>query len=352
MNRSDLDAAAAEGIITASQARALSEFLASRRPTADPATATFSITHVLYYLGGMIAIGALSLFMTLAWERIGAAALLATALAYCAAALALAAWFERRTLAIPAGIMATLAIVTVPLAVYAVQHLLGLWPESKPGASYRDYHYLIDWRWIVMELATLAAGAVVLRHFRYPFLLMPIAVTLWYLSMDLAPFLTGESQWSESLSRTRKWISIAMGATVIAFAFLIDLRSRFTRDYAFWLYLFGLATFWGGLSLLGSGLLSGKLIYLAINIVLVLTGAVIGRRAFAVFGGIGIAIVLGDISHTYFKDSFAFTIALTFIGLGIVGAGVLWQRAEAAIAVRLREFLPPALRELLEARRG
>lgn len=48
-------------------------------------------------------------------------------------------------------------------------------------------------------------------------------------------------------------------------------------------------TFWGGLTSLGSDALSGKLVYLAINLVLVFVGAVLIRRALTVSGAIGIA---------------------------------------------------------------
>lgn len=303
----------------------------------------------------MIAIGALSLFMALAWERIGAGGLLATALCYAGLAWALAVWFERRALAVPAAaLMGTLLVAVVPLAVYAAQHLLGYRPaEDARAGSYRDYHYRIDWRWILMEFATLAAGVVALRRFRYACLVMPIAVTLWYMGMDLTPLLAGGADpWSEPVWTLRKWISIAFGAAMILVALFVDLRSRYSHDYAFWLYLFGLATFLGGLTLLESRGLPGKLVYVAINVALVLVGAMLVRRAFAVFGGIGMALGLGSISRTYFADSLAFTVALTFIGLAIIGAGVWWQRHEARLASRLQSLLPHDLRELLGARRG
>ena len=45
-----------------------------------------------------------------------------------------------------------------------------------------------------------------------------------------------------------------------------------------------------------------------------------------------------------------FPLALSVIGLGVVGLGILWQKREAAIAQRLRAFLPEPLRELIERR--
>ena len=88
------------------------------------------------------------------------------------------------------------AAALVPLAVYGLQNLLGWWPE---GEAARDYHRHIDGRWLMMELATLAAGAVMLWRFRLPFLVMPVAVTLWYLSMDLAPLLAGSAPTTRAL---------------------------------------------------------------------------------------------------------------------------------------------------------
>ena len=339
MNRSELESAVRAGIVSGEQADRLVEFYAAR--SASPG---FTFVNVLYYLGGMIAIGALSLFMTLAWNRLGGWGGFLTAACYLVLFLALTHWFkERKGLSVPAGIMATLAVVTVPLAIFSAQMALGYWSADKP---YRDYHVFIDWRWIMMEFGTLAAGAILLWRYRFPFMLMPIAVTLWYMSMDLVPFLFGD--WRDW--EVRKWVSVWFGIATVLLALWVDLRSRASRDYAFWLYIFGVLTFWGGLSAMNSGSELGKFLYCMINIAMVLAGAVLGRRVFAVFGGLGIAGYLGHLSYRVFKDSLLFPFALTAIGLAIVALGVLWQRREAVWAARLRAFVPAALRELIEAR--
>jgi hypothetical protein len=45
-----------------------------------------------------------------------------------------------------------------------------------------------------------------------------------------------------------------------------------------------------------------------------------------------------------------FPLALSVVGLAIIGLGVLWQRREARWSARLRGWLPAPLRELIEAR--
>ena len=348
IRRSDLEGAVREGILSAAQADRLAAHLSGGGPAQDAASPRFTFVHVLYYLGGMIAIGAMSLFMTLGWNSLGGWGGCVTAIFYGVLALALTHWFlERKQLEIPAGIMATLAVVTVPLAIFAAQMALGYWGADKP---FRDFHFYIDWRWILMELGTLAVGVVLLWRYRFPFMLMPISVTLWYMSMDLVPFLMGGEDRIYYDWEIRKFISLWFGIAMTLVAFWVDLRSRFSRDYAFWLYLFGVLTFWGGLSLMDSGSQWGKLAYCGINVAMILAGAVLGRRVFAVFGGLGVAFYLGDLSWHVFKDSLAFPFALSALGLAIIGLGVLWQRREAQWAASVRRYVPRPLRELIEAR--
>ncbi len=199
-----------------------------------------------------------------------------------------------------------------------------------------------------MELGTLAAGAVLLWRYRFPFMLMPIAVTLWYMSMDIAPFIGGGVAWADW--ELRKLVSLYFGLAITLLAFWVDLRSRFSRDYAFWLYLFGVLTFWGGLSSMNSGSELGKLVYCGINVLMILIGAVLGRRVFAVFGGLGLAGYLGHLSWRVFRDSLVFPFALSLIGLAIIWLGVIWQRREAQWSEKLRGLLPAPLRELIEQR--
>lgn len=341
LNRGMLKEAVDRGLIDASQAERLWDFLAEQSRD----TPSFRPAHILYYLGGLIAIGAMSLFITLGWERFGGWGLCGIALAYGMAGLWLTDYFLRRgNLAIPAGIAATFVVVLTPLAVYGLQAALGYWAEGRP---YRSYHTHIDWRWMIMELVTLASGAVMLWRYRLPFLVMPVAVTLWYMSMDLTPFLFGDNDHSWEL---RRFVSLWFGLLVTLLAFWVDIRSRHDKDYAFWLYLFGVLAFWGGLSSMDSDSELGKFIYLCINLAMIAVGATLSRRVFAVFGGLGAAGYVGHLAYDVFKDSMLFPFALTAIGLSVVYLGILWQRHEDALSMRLRGLLPPALRELIENR--
>ncbi|MES2071276.1 MAG: DUF2157 domain-containing protein [Pseudomonadota bacterium] len=341
------------GLIHYGQVDPLLHYLEERLAKHRAANARFTGGNVLYYLGGMLAIGACTLFSTLAVEKWGMPVLLDMSLVYILCTITLAIWMDSRDLGVPAGIFATLTIALVPLATFSLQSVMGFWADEASAAHYRDFHALIDWRWLIMELTTLLAGAIMLWRFRYSFLVMPIAVTLFYMGMDIVPALfmhSDGSMFSADGWAVRQQIAMVFGLLMLVLAFVVDVRSRNGVDYAFWLYLFGLLTFWGALSTMGSGDLSGKFVYLAINTLLILLGAILERRMFTVFGGIGVAMMLGQLAWTVFKDSFVFVALLTLLGFALIGAGLWWSKHEHKICARLRSLLPESMQMMLLAR--
>lgn len=339
VTKEKLDLAVSEGIISQEQSDKLFDFLKTL-PSIGP---SFDFTHVLYYMGGLIAIGAMTLFMNLGWESFGGWGIFFIALAYAVVGFKLANNFQRKGYAIPAGICATFVVALAPLAIYGLQQAMGWWPDQTP---YRYYHRYIKWHWLYLEFGTLAVGAIIAYRYRYPFLQMPIAVTLWYMSMDIAAMLAGGITYFE----LRSLVSMYFGLAMTLLAFWVDIRSSKSGDYAFWLYLFGIITFWGGMTSLHSDSEISKFIYCCINLVLILIGVVIVRKVFVIFGAIGVSIYLGHLANEVFKDSLLFPVALTAIGLGIVYLGIIWQKNEKEITQKVRSYLPLPLRELLAKR--
>lgn len=277
----------------------------------------------------------MTLFMTLGWENFGGKGILLISLAYMALGLSLTYYFlYQKKLVIPAGITGAFTVALTPLAVYGLQNMLGYWTD---GYSYRDYHVFIDWRWLMMEISTLLVGVIMLWRYRLPFMLMPVAATLWYMSMDLAPFLYGDEYlgWQQ-----RQMVSVIVGALMIILALVIDFRSQNRqKDYAFWVYLFGVIAFWGGLSTMDSGSELNKFIYCCINIGMIIFGAIMNRRVFVIFGALGIMGYLGYLSYNVFRDSVMLPIALSALGFMIMALGIWWQKNEARLFDRLRKII-------------
>ena len=149
----------------------------------------------------------------------------------------------------------------------------------------------------------------------------------------------------------RKLVSLYSGLLMIDLAFWVDIRSRHKADHAFWLYIFGVITFWGGLSSQSSDDELSNFIYFCVNLLMIGVGALLIRRVFVVFGALGSCGYLGYLAFDVFRDSWLFPMTLTTIGFGGVYLGILWQKYGQAITQKSRLLLPVQLRELLEAQR-
>lgn len=337
----DLARAVSAGVLQPGQDQALLAFLRQQ----PESRASFQLAHVAFYLGALLIMCAMGWLLTEAWMRIGDGALLAIALLYIGGITLFALSLQRRNQPVAAGVLAAVAVSIVPLAVFAIERLAGWWPLDDAQGDYHQYYTYVQGGWLAMEAATVLAGLLMLRLIRFPFIVMPIAVALWFMSMDLSEWFHGDLfSWEQ-----RRTVSLWFGLGLLLVFLVIDGRTR--RDYAFWGYLAGLAAFWGGLTLMDSGSEWGKAAYCLINLGLMGLAVLLRRPVFMVFGAMGVAAYLGYLSYEVFADSLLFPVILTLIGLGVIGLGVLYQKRREALSEQLRAQLPECLVQLLPALR-
>lgn len=331
--KSDLLQASADSGVSSEQAEVLWKALERR----ESRSTRFDVPNVAYYLGALVVMAAMGWLMTTAWERFGGRGIfgIATAYAACFAIVGHRLW-RREPYRVPGGLLVTLAVWMVPLAIYGLERAAGIWPQGDPGA-FAEYNIAVKGSWFLMEIGTIAAGLAALRVVRFPFLTFPIAFAFWYMSMDLAPLLLGRPHdvwyagWNDAL-----WVSLCAGLIMLVLSFLIDRRTR--EDYASWGYLFGLLSFSGGLPVLMRTEPAWAL-YGLINLALMCLAVVLQRRVFLVFGAIGVYLYLGHLAYVVFKNSLMFPFALSVLGLAIIYGGVLYQRHHERIESRLRGTL-------------
>ncbi|WP_116473484.1 DUF2157 domain-containing protein [Zobellella maritima] len=337
LDKHKLKRAADRGLLRPEQVEPLWRFLTAQ----DPRQTRFQFSHILYYLGGLMAIGAMSLFMTLGWQQFGGWALVTTGLLYALAGLGLTEWFRARRLFIPTGICAVLVVVLTPLTLYGWQYAQGWW---EPGGPYPMLFGSGHWRPLSLELATLAVAAIMLWRYRLPLLMLPLAATLWFLVLDTSGWLLDERP------EVQQWASLWCGLLMTMAAIRIELANDSRQDFAFWLYLWGGTTFWAGLSLLQLGGNEPGPEYLVGNLLMILLGTLLVRRILVGLGGLGTAWYLGYLAWEVFADSLLFPLALTAIGLAVMGLGIFWQRHQRRLTERLLAMLPPRLSALLARR--
>jgi hypothetical protein len=339
----DLRAAVTAGVLPSTQFDALLTFLTTRAPEQAAAGPKFDVVHLLWYAGALVVISAMGLFSTLAFSQMGGVGLTITAVVYAVAFAAAGNYlWTVKQLRTPGGLLIAVAVAMTPLAVYGIQDANGAWTEFGKPASMRDFYIWIKGSFVFMELATIAAAIVALRFYRFPFIVFIMAVALWFLSMDIVPWIAGTSYGNWELSRK---VSIWFGLGVIVAAVVTNLRQR-SGDFAFWLYLFGVLTFWGGITATSGGSNVDKALYCALNIGFLLLSVALSRRVFAVFGTIGIAMYLGDLAGKLFKDSMLFPFALSLIGIGIIALGLYLNRHQREIGAWVEARIPASLQRL------
>jgi hypothetical protein len=341
IEREDLDWAVNEDLIDADVAERLWQAWQERKRHVPQ----FNFVNVAYYFGALIVIFGMFFYLTLAWESLGGQGIFGLACIYMLifALTGRHLWFDQR-LKIPGGLLTTIAVCMVPLAIYGFQRMTGIWPYGDPG-NYHNYHIWVKASWFYMEVGTILSGLLALWWIRFPFLTLPIAYSLWYMSMDLTPLIFGKEEytWVE-----RCLVSFWFGIATIIIAFLIDRRFRRSQgDFAFWLYLSGLMAFWGGLTLMDAGSEWERFLYFLINLFLILLSVLLRRRVFVIFGAMGVIGYLGHLSYEVFRDSLLFPIAISFVGVLIIFGGVQYQKNSAAWEAWLHRVLPESLLQLL-----
>ncbi len=353
--RNDLDAAAAAGVLDRQTVDRLLGFLAGRTPAAvaDAVHASpvrFDVSHLLWYAGALVIMGAMGLFSTTAFSLMGGKALTFTASVY-AIAFVFAGhilWY-RRDLRTPGGLLIACAVAMAPLAVFGTQDWAGWWiGDVKPG-TYRDYYIWIKGGWVPMEITTVIAGLIALYFYPFPFIVAVVSLAVWFFTMDFVDLIidrktAGYSDYWALRRTVTQWFGLA----VIVVAWAIDIRKR-SGDFAFWLHLVGIVTFWGAVTSQSSNSEVAKAIYCTMNVGLVFLAVFLARRVYAVFGTLGIIFYLGHLADKVFKDSLLFPFALSLIGIGIIGLGILYFRNRARIQSWFDAAIPGALARLRPA---
>jgi len=345
---SDLAAARDAGLITQDQYEQVIRFLDSKRKNPGPAVKPkFDLTHVLWYAGAVLIMAAMGLFSNDAFNRMGGWALVATGCIYAFVSTAAGYYlWHRKGLHTPGGLLAAVAVSMVPLIIYGIQDAFDLWRYAlgDPG-QYNNFFPFVNGSWLYMELGTIAAAVVVLRYFPFPFILLIAGIALWFMSMDLAMWFTSTPGAYDEFE-IRQRVTIWFGAAMIVVAWAIDLFRGSRPDFGFWLHIFGILAFWGGITAYGDGTELQGAIYCAINVALIGLGIFLDRRVYAIAGTLGIATYLGHLAFKVFQDVMVFSFALSAIGIFVIALGLLLNKNYQAIAAAFDAVLPTPLKRL------
>lgn len=342
ITQEDLSWAVSQEIINERQSQALWKAWNSRVEAAPK----FDLVNLAYYFGAILIMLALGWFLTTCWASASSELLLIVTSIYVGGFLFTGhRLWKGPTTKVPGGLLAAVAVSLFPLIIYCFEKILGLWPTGTDPGSYGRFHVYVQGSWVAMEVLTILGGALVMRLIAYPFVLAPISVAMWYLSMDLTPLMFGQNKlsWSES-----GMVSLVCGLLTIMLAFWLDRRTRDSKlDFGFWLYLFGVVEFWGGVIACGKGGELGQFLFFLLNLGMLVVSVLLQRRIFAVFGSFGVIGYLCHLGYSVFQNWMLFPFLLTAVGLGVIAATIQYQKNRQAIEGFFKGLVPEGLRPYL-----
>jgi len=323
--------------------QALSKSQTNVQVTASQEASRFDIAQLLWYGGGVLVMIAMSWFMARAGEIYGSGAVSALSILYTGAFAGLGLKLLKDGVKTPAAVLFTLAVLMTPVT-------LG----SGLEALHFDHFIGSNAGLLTLELATAAIGLFALSRAKSSLLSAPIYGSFWLISITLAWMVTGhDSGFMGFFEHIENFyvVSMVIGMVILASAVVVD--NRFGRDpgtdYSWWGYLFGVAAFWIPMSLLDSGGELGKFIYFGVNIFLMLTSVVFGRRILLLAGAIGSTYYIGHVLW-FFSGSLLFPFLLIGAGLGVIALGLQYRRHQAAVEASVLAMVPGFVRRVLPKR--
>lgn len=325
IDRDLLERAVAQGLLHPAQLEPFFAFLQAQQGVLPLRTGW--MTQLLYGFGGVLAVGALSLFMTLGWQLFGGWAVMLLGVAYASVFFVATELLRaRKQSSFLIGWLAMGVVVSLPLAVFGLEWELGWWEGF---SSYRHWFLGQGRGWLLPELTLFGSALVLLLRYRLPVLTAPLTVLAWKWLTYYAP-----SSWGGEAVLSLSW-----GVLCFVFAVWLDLKRRSEKDFAGWFYGWALLLVWTVYLIEYTSLLKGHG-HALLALLTLLIGMLIRRKSYVVVGGLALVVYVGWLSWEVFEDSWLFPFVLTGLGALLIATGLYWQRIEARASGGLVRMLP------------
>jgi len=193
-------------------------------------------------------------------------------------------------------------VMISPVVTYSIQKCFNYWPVD----PFYDGFF--------QEVTCFTLGIIAINFVPFPFLTAPISLSFYiFMEYNLAHLFFAIPSLEQLC-----WISIIFGAFMLVFFYLIDLQ-KFSQDWCFWGYFFGVSAFWGGFTTLyylynypiytspGFGL-----VYFAVNLFLMGMAVVLQRIIFFVLGGLGSSYYIANFLFLYSTTTLNSFISILF----------------------------------------
>ena len=271
--------------------------------------AIWSSSAFLFYLGTVVALFAVLWLLGSLNGPDSDLGLVGWATLALAALVGVAEWLRRAELPILAGLAAFAGLIVFGAWVGSVVDWLGFGTGNSESFFQPEFEPSL----LVIEALIVAVGLAAVRLFRFPLLMLPVALVTWYGLVDNISLLTGDPD-----DDAHAVVAIVVGLLLVAAAVWLDRTDR--APYAFWPHVVGSVAVGGGiLELLGNDDWAWALGGL-ISLGYIAAARAFGRSNYAVIGAIGVLAV-----GTYFIEQWYSFISIPFFFEGEGSDEATWK---------------------------
>ena len=325
-----LDAAVSLGIITGDQALKIRELTPDRRGDVEQPRAN-NAASIGYLLGALTVLIAMAWFLADRWEWLGAGGVLAVVALYAALFHLVGRKLRAEGFPNAAGLLVVLMVLLTPVAVTALNELVGWFERQGAACHYPDF---IFWACrgeeVVMELATAAVALFALRRVRFSLLVVPLVV------IGLrALFHTSDALFRAGLDALSSgWIWMIGASVLTAMAYHLSRVQRGDEDFAFWLHLAAVVSAVASTTLLLGELREFRHLLVPGAVVALFFALRMKRLIWQLLGLGWFASYLIWLASDVFTDTPFFPIVLAALGVGMIILTVWLQRNSARLVAR------------------
>lgn len=243
-----------------------------------PLKPTWRSATFLQYLGTAFAVGALLALFSVLQDEHGSWGLFLYSVLVLAIVVVLALGAERRGEPVVAGLVAFIAVVCWAVVLGALFDGLGFAIAPNPDSFFNGGLGLDT---IVLELLLIGGAAFALGRFRFPLLVLPIAVVSWYAVMDLFEGVLGGGNSATAI------LAILVGLVYVLIGAAYDGGGH--HPYAFWLHVVGGLSVGGGILWFWHEHTWEWLLVMIVALIYIAVARSLGRSSYAVLGALGLA---------------------------------------------------------------
>ena len=347
-------AATERGIISASQHDALSQLQAEieAAPVQAEAARGFNAVTVAYAIGALLVVFAAIWFLADRWHSLGPWGVLAVAAVYAGFLAGSSMWLEHHGFRQASSIALMLAVTLVPVAIWSLEVVTGLWPDGVESGWLNDSTQWASVCWLIVDLVTLLAALTAFSWRPGVALTIPLALMLWGLGLHLSRAVVGESL----VGSLDRWLMLANGLLVCAVAGEIDRWQARARtqgrqgldggDLALFFWQIGLLAFAIGYMSLWTRAEAWRHLLVVVALILVMLSLLLNRRTHLVYGLLALFGYLTFLALDVFRRYLSLPLVLAILGVMLILTTVWVQRrfprlVEKVNAERAGALLPP-----------